>query len=87
MKDKEYEIKTIRDLIQVAGETQDIEGLFEDLKACALMCLTLAEHPEVNKDELLDAFSYFRWKDDGIRKGYLAVKLKDDGNEDENRND
>ncbi len=78
MKNKEYEIKTIRDLIEAAGETDDMDGLFADLRACTEMCLALAEHPGVNKAEVIGAFSCFRWTDDGIRKGHLAVKVKEE---------
>ena len=74
MESKTYEIKTIRDLIEAAEETEDMDGLLKDLEMCLRLYAELAKHPDIDKQEMLNSFSVFRWTDDGIRKGNITFR-------------
>lgn len=75
MEHSKYEIKTINDLIDVAGQTENTDSLFIDLRAFVEVALQLKSvMPPV---EPLD----FTWIDDNKHEATIQIKIEGHENE------
>lgn len=65
----EYHIETLADLLDAAKRTEDLDGLFEDLRTWTELGTGFSD------DSLVAWKPVFIWKDDGER-GLNAIRLQ-----------